>query len=208
MRSRLTLVHLVKCNFRQQRKLRSLNSRHRFSASCPLLSFSASVFLYNKHMEHEMTEEEFLAQYDASKWPHPALTADIAIFRHAPEGAEILLIQRGNHPYKGYWALPGGFFEPGETIEQTAARELREETGVEGAHLQLVGIYSKPNRDPRDWVVTAAYATMLPEGALVAAGDDAADARWFSIEDVLEKEKLAFDHAEIIADAIAAIMKP
>ena len=155
-----------------------------------------------------MTEEEFLAQYDASKWPHPALTADIAIFRQVPEGAEILLIQRGNHPYKGYWALPGGFFEPGETIEQTAARELREETGVEGAHLQLVGIYSKPNRDPRDWVVTAAYATMLPEGAHVAAGDDAADARWFSIEDVLEKEKLAFDHAEIIADAIAAIMKP
>ena len=155
----------------------------------------------------EITEEEFLANYDASRWPHPALTADIAVFRQVGDQLQLLLIQRGNHPFKGCWALPGGFFEPGETIEQTAARELTEETGVEGADLQLVGIYSKPNRDPRDWVVTAAFATLLPEGASVRAGDDAAHAQWFEAGEAAALENLAFDHNEIIADAIAAIMK-
>ena len=157
-------------------------------------------------MEHEVTEEEFLAHYDASKWPHPALTGDTALFRSTSDGMQILLIKRGNHPFKGCWALPGGFAEPGETIEETAARELREETGVEGVDLRLVGIYSKPNRDPREWVVTAAYATVLPEGSIVAAGDDAAEARWFDIKNVQSMENLAFDHDEIIADAIAVIM--
>ena len=153
-----------------------------------------------------MTEEEFLAQYDASKWPHPALTSDTALFRSTADGMQILLIRRSNHPFKGCWALPGGFAEPGETIEETAARELREEVGVEGANLQLVGIYSKPNRDPRDWVVTVAYAAILPEAYAVVAGDDAAEARWFNTEDVQAMENLAFDHNEIIADAIDVIM--
>ncbi len=153
-----------------------------------------------------MTEEEYLAQYDASKWPHPALTGDTALFRSTVDGMQVLLIKRGNHPFKGCWALPGGFAEPGETIEETAARELKEEVGVEGANLRLVGIYSKPNRDPRDWVVTAAYAAMLPEGFAVIAGDDAAEARWFNIEDVQAMKNLAFDHNEIIADAIDVIM--
>ena len=77
---------------------------------------------------------------------------------------------------------------------------------MEGANLQLVGIYSKPNRDPRDWVVTVAYAAILPEAYAVVAGDDAAEARWFNTEDVQAMENLAFDHNEIIADAIDVIM--
>ena len=153
----------------------------------------------------EMTEEEFLANYDASKWPHPAVTADIAIFRESSKGAEVLLIQRGNHPYKGCWALPGGFAEPGETIEQVAARELWEETGVSDASLQLLGVYSEPGRDPRGWVVTLVYVAGLPAGAVPVAGDDAAAVQWFGIEDALALPNLAFDHDRILADAWAKI---
>ena len=153
----------------------------------------------------EMTEEEFLANYDPSKWPHPALTADIAIFRKGPRGAEILLIQRGNHPYKGCWALPGGFAEPGETIEQVATRELFEETQIEGANLELLGVYSEPGRDPRDWVVSVVFVAALPDGAVPCAADDAAAVQWFGIEEALVLPNLAFDHDRIVADAWAKV---
>ncbi len=133
------------------------------------------------HDECELTEEEFLALYDASRWPHPALTADIAVFRQVKGETQLLMVRRGNHPYKGAWALPGGFFEPGETIEQTAVRELIEETGIEGVSLELFGIYSTPGRDPRDWVATAAFLAVVPEGVVARAGDDADAVRWFSI---------------------------
>lgn len=168
---------------------------------------------YNKRMEErDLTEEEFLAAYDASRWPHPALTADIAVFREVKDGVggvsglQLLLVKRGNHPYKGCWALPGGFFEPGERIEETATRELQEETGVAGAQLNLFGIYSAPGRDPRDWVVTAAFYVQVPAGTTARAGDDAAEAKWFSLDEAQALENLAFDHADIIRDAIAVIM--
>ena len=154
-----------------------------------------------------LTEEEFLAAYKQKNYPKPSLTADIAVFRKDDDGAcELLLIRRGGHPYLGCWALPGGFADRGETIERTAARELEEETGITGLELSLVGIYSAPGRDPRGWTVSAAYATVLDEGMIPAtAGDDAAEARWMEVRDgkplLPEGERLAFDHAEIIADA-------
>ncbi|MBQ9068265.1 MAG: NUDIX hydrolase [Eggerthellaceae bacterium] len=132
--------------------------------------------------EHELTEEEFLASYDASRWPHPALTADIAAFRKTEEGGwQLLMVRRGNHPYKGYWALPGGFSEPGETIEQTARRELQEETGIEGVQVEPFGVYSTPGRDPRDWVVTVAFLAVVAPDCPVRAGDDADQAVWFDV---------------------------
>ena len=96
-----------------------------------------------------MTEAEAIADYKRHNYPKPALTADCAIFARRGEGWQLLLIKRGGHPYLGCWALPGGFADEGETIEQTAARELEEETCLSGIPLKLVGIYSAPGRDPR-----------------------------------------------------------
>ena len=161
-----------------------------------------------------------MRQYNPDKYPKPFLTADIVVFREIQDqkhGLEVLLIRRGGHPYLGYWALPGGFAERGETLEQTAVRELEEETGVTGAPLKLVGVYSAPGRDPRGWVVSVAYATMLGNEAVSArAGDDADDIWWAGLECDREgnwrflaeqKEKLAFDHERILSDAITVIQK-
>lgn len=166
-----------------------------------------------------LTEAEFLKQYDADKYPKPSLTADVVIFRKAETGpAEVLLIRRKGHPYIGHLALPGGFAERGETIETTAARELEEETGVTGLSMKLVGVYSKPGRDPRGWTVSAAYATTVKEGEIrPVAGDDAREVCWAEAivadgrlevyingEDVTDD--LAFDHYDIIYDAYNLIV--
>ena len=157
-----------------------------------------------------LTEEEFLRQYDPDKYPKPSVTADIVVFREGAGGPDVLLIRRGGHPFLGCWALPGGFAERNEPLESTAARELMEETGVTGASLRLVGVYSAPGRDPRGWTVSAAYTAMLPEGAAAAAGDDAAELCWFPLRPAEAGnlypegiERLAFDHDTILTDAVA-----
>ena len=125
------------------------------------------------------------------------LTADCMVVN--PCG-EILLIRRGNEPYRGCWALPGGFMEMDETIEHCAVRELHEETGINVGEeqLHLIGIFSRLGRDPRGRTVTAAYRIDLPTNTDAQSGDDAAEARWFPLS---ELPPLAFDHAEIIAKA-------
>lgn len=158
-----------------------------------------------------MTEAEAIAYTKAQNYPKPSLTADIAVFARQDGAWRLLLIKRGGHPCMGMWALPGGFAEPGETIETTAARELEEETCLVGLPMKLVGVYSAPGRDPRGWTVSVAYAARV-EAALprAVAGDDAAQARWFALTTAAdgsaapvlpEGEALAFDHAQIIADA-------
>ncbi len=128
------------------------------------------------------------------------LTADCVVINSANQ---VLLIQRGNDPFRGCWALPGGFFEEGETIEHCAIRELEEETGlvVSESEIKLIGVFSRPGRDPRGTTVTAAYLVRLPDGVSAHAGDDAADACWCPLSSL---PPLAFDHAEIIAAAISA----
>ena len=162
-----------------------------------------------------LTEAEFLERYDPDKYPKPSLTADIVIFKVHDDGRdpEVLLIRRKGHPFIGHLALPGGFAERGETIETTAARELAEETGVNGLEMKLVGIYSRPGRDPRGWTVSAAYtATVKSDEINPVAGDDASDVCWATVtmtegqvEVTLDGksviEELAFDHYEIISDA-------
>lgn len=126
------------------------------------------------------------------------------------------MIRRGGPPFLGCWALPGGFADKGETIEQTAARELEEETGIKGLSLSLVGVYSAPGRDPRGWTVSAAYTVLLPDGVIQAtAGDDAEDTAWVEIrfrngeEEILlpDEGKPAFDHEQIIGDAVRCLQK-
>ena len=157
-----------------------------------------------------LTEAEAIERYRAKNYPKPALTADIAVFAKGEAGLKLLLIRRGGHPFLGCWALPGGFADAGETIEQTASRELQEETGLTGLPLKLVGVYSAPGRDPRGWTVSAAYAVCVgAEQPRAEAGDDAAEAAWFEVRDgavlLPEGEGLAFDHEQIIADAARAI---
>ena len=159
--------------------------------------------------KNSLTEAEYLTQYDSSKYPKPAVTVDIVVFRWpTPTEIEVLLIRRGNHPYLGCWALPGGFAEQGETVEQGAARELLEETGVTGADLKLIGVYSKPGRDPRGWTISAAYAAVVPDASAVA-GDDAAEVRWAQVinEDGRYRVDctLAFDHDDILAEAAKSV---
>lgn len=127
------------------------------------------------------------------------LTADCVVVRHR---AEVLLVRRGNEPYKGCWALPGGFMEMDESIERCAVRELMEETGLaaDEKRLRLIGVYSAPGRDPRGRTVTAAYSIDVEDDPQATAGDDAAEVRWWPVSAL---PPLAFDHAEIIAAALA-----
>ena len=131
------------------------------------------------------------------EYERPMLTADCAVVN--PRG-ELLLVRRGGEPFKGCWALPGGFMEMDETIEHCAVRELEEETGIRVTedNLRLIGIYSTPGRDPRGRTVTAAYAVTVDDECTANAGDDAAEVRWWSLS---ELPPMAFDHNDIVKDA-------
>ncbi|MBR3974191.1 MAG: NUDIX hydrolase [Oscillospiraceae bacterium] len=162
-----------------------------------------------------LTEAEAIARYRSRNYPKPALTADIVVLAKQQDELYVLLVKRGGHPYIGQLALPGGFANENEPVEQTAARELEEETGVSGIPMELVGIFSRPGRDPRGWVVSAAFAALADSEKLnVQAGDDAASAGWYRIEQDAEALKLwhrdektdakelAFDHEEILKAAL------
>lgn len=154
----------------------------------------------------------------SKEYPRPYLTADVvAIAVGAGGSLRVLLIQRAREPFKGAWALPGGFCEEGESVGQAAARELSEETGLEELNLSQLYTFSAPGRDPRGWVVSVAHLALVPEGRLGEAigGDDAHEARWWSIErrpgesppfrltdKGAEAGRLAFDHDEILAMAL------
>jgi 8-oxo-dGTP diphosphatase len=131
----------------------------------------------------------------------PALTTDCVMF---DAEAHVLLIRRGHDPYAGRYALPGGFVEIGETVENACRREALEETGIKVDVLRLVGVYSDPERDPRGHAVSVAYVTILPRAVTPKAGSDAAGAEWI---DDWRSVELAFDHAQILEDA-EALLKP
>jgi 8-oxo-dGTP diphosphatase len=131
----------------------------------------------------------------------PALAADCVVF---DKSGRLLLVRRKNPPFQGQYALPGGFVEYGERMDEAALRELREETGIGGKILRLVGVYSRPDRDPRGHCVSAAYL-IDPGNAVPVAGDDAAEAEFV---EHYRAQRLAFDHDEIIADALAQLSGP
>lgn len=148
-----------------------------------------------------LTEREFLEKYRAEDYERPSVAADMVIFTVTDEAADsyrklpekelrILLIRRGGHPFLGKWALPGGFVQPSETTEQAAARELREETGVDDVYLEQLYTFSDIGRDPRTWVMSCSYMALINSDKLeLQAGDDAADAAWFKVSYRLLREQ-------------------
>jgi 8-oxo-dGTP diphosphatase len=128
------------------------------------------------------------------RYKSPKLTTDGAIL----EDNKILLIKRKNEPFKGKWALPGGFIEYGEKVEDAVVREVFEETCIKTTIKDLIGIYSDPNRDPRGHIITVVYLLNM-KGGVLKAEDDAADAKFFNINDLPE---LAYDHNVIIEDVL------
>ena len=134
------------------------------------------------------------------KYPHPAVTTDCIVFGFDGTKLNLLLINRGIEPYKGSWALPGGFMKIDETAEQGALRELQEETGVKDIYIEQLQAFTAVDRDPRERVMTIAFmAFVRQEKYEVIAGDDAAKAQWFPVNNL---PQLAFDHKEIITLAL------
>jgi 8-oxo-dGTP diphosphatase len=135
------------------------------------------------------------------EYPRPALTVDIVIFTLRENRLQVLLVQRGEQPFANHWALPGGFVQMDESLEEAALRELREETGVGEAYLEQLYTYGEVDRDPRGRVVTVAYFALIPADAPVRAegGSDAKRAEW---QPAIALPPLAFDHAEIIEYAL------
>lgn len=186
-----------------------------------------------------MTEEEYLKHYDATEFDRCSVATDIVAFsvseeirtnyRKLPEKKlRILLIKRGEHPFKGEWALPGGFVQRDETAEVAAKRELEEETGVKEVYMEQLYTFSDPHRDPRTRVISIAYMALLNTNPILCATHDAIMADWFEVQyEVLENNKqklilknetdtleaelsaegfcakgIAFDHAKIITHAL------
>ena len=172
-----------------------------------------------------LTEQEFLEAYAKKNYPKPALTADLVVFSLNMDS--VLLVKRGGHPFLGYWAFPGGFANADESVEQTALRELQEETGISTLtenDIYEIGLFSTPGRDSRGWVVSNVYAARIdPAKVIVKAGDDAAQAQWFSLVvengvftltngDIhlsgnADKSDLAFDHNRILIKALEKFSK-
>ena len=147
------------------------------------------------------------ADYDPSQFPAFAVTVDVVILTMSEGALHVLLVRRGEAPFEGMWAIPGGFKRPTETLHEAARRELAEETGVDAAALPTqFGAYGDPGRDPRMNVVTVAYLAVLRDVGAVSAGTDAAEAALVPASDVLNgKIELAFDHLRIIRDAIERV---
>jgi 8-oxo-dGTP diphosphatase len=135
------------------------------------------------------------------EWPRPMVTVDAIVFKRSQDKAALLLIKRKNEPYKGKWAFPGGFVDINEELEDAVARELAEETGLKGIHLEQMHTFGKVGRDPRGRQITVAFMGLTDDNnADVKGGDDAEEAKWFNIKNL--PENMAFDHNEVANFAI------
>ena len=139
------------------------------------------------------------------RYPHPAVTTDIVIFTIRQDELKILLIKRALPPHRNQWALPGGFIKLEESLEEGAKRELQEETGVTGVYLEQLYTFGRPDRDPRERVITVAYLALIPANEPeIKAATDAEDVSWFGLKELPD---LAFDHKRILKMAHEGIDK-
>lgn len=132
-------------------------------------------------------------------WPRPMVTVDMIVFSVVADDTRVLLIKRGNEPFRGQWAFPGGFVEMDEELIDAAGRELAEETGLCGVELEQMHTFGGIGRDPRGRLISVAFVGILNNRPTPEAGDDAAEAKWF---DIANLPKMAFDHAKIAEMAI------
>jgi ADP-ribose pyrophosphatase YjhB (NUDIX family) len=157
-----------------------------------------------------LTEEEFLEQYDADVFKKPSFTVDMLIFtvtdeekenyRRLPEKSlKILLVKRGDHPYIGKWALPGGFISVDESLEESAIRVLRAETNIDDIYMEQLYTWGEVDRDPRTRVISSSYMALVDSNNLnIRAGSDEDDARWFNVKyNLLEEKKIAVEKGYI-----------
>ncbi len=164
---------------------------------------------------NSLEEQVFLSNYCLEDYDRPSVTADIVAFSIRTEDGDsyrhnnksklsLLLVKRGEYPYKGAWALPGGFLRKDETIEECAFREIKEETNLEPISLMPIGVYSDLNRDPRGRIVSNAYLSIISDcNATISGGTDVEDAKWFDISFVLEDDfyYLELKHNDILLRA-------
>lgn len=137
------------------------------------------------------------------EYPRPSVTVDLVIFTIADNDLKVLLIRRGGEPFKGRWALPGGFVEIGESLEKAAARELKEEAGVTNVYLEQLYTFGEPKRDPRGRVISVSYFALVDaDQQRIRAASDATEAEWQSVFDSKLGAKLAFDHKQILDYAV------
>lgn len=147
---------------------------------------------------------ETAENYDVTKYERPSVTVDVVIFTLRNQDLQVLLVKRARWPYEAHWAIPGGFVGMQESLEEAARRELSEETGIEPAFLEQLYSFGDPGRDPRTRVITVAYMAVVPADQVSpVAGDDAAEAQWWSMYDL--PDQLAFDHAEILEYALTRL---
>lgn len=137
-------------------------------------------------------------------YPPVAVTVDLVVLTVRDGRFQVLTVRRGEEPFLGQWALPGGFLRPDEDLEAAAGRELEEETSLpaDRVHLEQLATYGAPGRDPRMRTVTVAYVALAPDLPMPTAGADAADAQWRPVDEVLAEGRLAFDHARILHDGV------
>lgn len=151
-------------------------------------------------------------EFDRTKYENPSLTVDVVVFAMRDFALQLLVIKRGIPPFKGRFALPGGFVLPRETVEQAAGRELEEETALSGLYLEQLYTFSEPDRDPRGRVVSVAHMALLPSDRIdtVRGGSDAREASWVPVSDAMArgadgKKFLAFDHDRIVTMALSRL---
>ena len=141
----------------------------------------------------------------ATSYPPVAVTVDLVVLTVRDDQLQALTVRRGEPPFLGEWALPGGFLRPDEDLQAAAARELWEETGLpaDDVHLEQLGSYGAPERDPRMRVVTVAYIALAADLPTPTAGSDAAEARWHAVTELLDRpDALAFDHGQILREGV------
>jgi len=140
------------------------------------------------------------------EWPRPMVTVDVVVFAISKGRAKVLLIKRGKEPFKGKWALPGGFVELDEELEDAAARELAEETSLRGVELEQLRTFGRCGRDPRGRQITVVFmGIVVGRVPRIRGGDDAAGARWFDVDRLCGD--MAFDHDEIVRFAVARLKR-